>query len=181
MRTLPDHLRSGMKLVIVGCNPGDRSARVGHYYAGRGNEFWPLLHDSGIVPELLDHRDDKRMIEFGIGLTDLVKRPTRGVEELRREEFAEGRILLSQKLEQYAPQVIAFNGKAAYENFSQRPCDLGLQKLRLYGALVFVLPSTTEKSAPGPNGKLRYFRQLAKLLAKLQNEQTTTATVVQSL
>ena len=78
-------------------------------------------------------------------------------------------------------RVIAFNGKAAYENFSQRPCDLGLQKLRLYGALVFVLPSTTEKSAPGPNGKLRYFRQLAKLLAKLQNEQTTTATVVQSL
>ena len=91
------------------------------------------------------------------------------------------RILLSQKLEQYAPQVIAFNGKTAYENFSQRPCDLGLQKLRLYGALVFVLPSTTEKSAPGPNGKLRYFRQLAKLLAKLQNEQTPVATVVQSI
>ncbi len=124
MRTLPDHLRSGMKLVIVGCNPGDRSARVGHYYAGRGNEFWPLLYDSGVVPELLDHRDDKRMIEFGIGLTDLVKRPTRGVDELRREEFAEGRILLAQKLEQYAPQVIAFNGKIAYESFSQRPCKL---------------------------------------------------------
>ena len=117
-----------MKLVIVGCNPGDRSARVGHYYAGRGNEFWPLLHDSGIVPELLDHREDKRMIEFGIGLTDLVKRPTRGAEELRREEFAEGRILLAQKLAEYTPQVIAFNGKTAYQNFSQRPCNLGLQK-----------------------------------------------------
>ncbi len=119
-----------MKLVIVGCNPGDRSARVGHYYAGRGNEFWPLLYESGVLPELLEHRDDKRMIEFGIGLTDLVKRPTRGVEELRREEFAEGRILLSQKLEQYAPQVIAFNGKGTFENFAQRPCKLGLQKGR---------------------------------------------------
>ena len=53
-----------MKMIIVGCNPGDRSARVGHYYAGRGNEFWPLLYDSGVVPELLDHRDDKRMIEL---------------------------------------------------------------------------------------------------------------------
>jgi len=80
------------------------------------------------VPELLDHRDDKRMIEFGIGLTDLVKRPTRGVDELRREEFAEGRILLAQKLEQYAPQVIAFNGKIAYESFSQRPCKLGFRR-----------------------------------------------------
>jgi mismatch-specific thymine-DNA glycosylase len=168
MRTLPDYLRSGMKLVIVGCNPGDRSARVGHYYAGRGNEFWPMLYESGVLPELLDHRDDKRMIEFGVGLTDLVKRPTRGIEELRREEFAEGRILLGQKLDQYAPQVIAFNGKTAYERFSQRPCKLGLQKERLYGAQVFVLPSTSGKNAIERGAKLRYFRQLAKLLAKLQ-------------
>ena len=168
MRTLPDYLRSGMKLVIVGCNPGDRSARVGHYYAGRGNEFWPMLYESGVLPELLEHRDDKRMIEFGVGLTDLVKRPTRGIEELRREEFAEGRILLGQKLDQYAPQVIAFNGKTAYERFSQRPCKLGLQKERLYGAQVFVLPSTSGKNAIERGAKLRYFRQLAKLLAQLQ-------------
>jgi len=168
MRTLPDYLRVGMKLVIVGCNPGDRSARVGHYYAGRGNEFWPMLYESGVLPELLEHRDDKRMIEFGVGLTDLVKRPTRGIEELRREEFAEGRILLGQKLDQYAPQVIAFNGMTAYEHFSQRPCKLGLQKGRLYGAQVFVLPSTSGKNALGRGAKLCYFRQLAKLLAKLQ-------------
>ena len=181
MRTLPDHLRSGMKLVIIGCNPGDRSARVGHYYAGRGHEFWPLLHDSGIVPELLDHRDDKRMIEFGIGLTDLVKRPTRDAEELSREELAEGRIVLSQKLEQFAPQVIAFNGKTAYENFSQRPCNLGLQKEHLYGAYVFVLPSTGGKNDAGQVGKVRFFRQLAKLLAKLQKERTNGAAASPSI
>jgi mismatch-specific thymine-DNA glycosylase len=167
MRTLPDYLRYGMKLVIVGHNPGDRSARVGHYYAGRGNEFWPMLYDSGVLPELLDYHDDKRMIEFGVGLTDLVKRPTRGTEELRREEIVEGRILLGQKLGQYAPRVIAFNGKITYEQFSQRPCKLGLQKGRLYGAQVFVLPSTSGKNAIGRGTKLRYFRQLAKLLAKL--------------
>jgi TDG/mug DNA glycosylase family protein len=158
-----------MKLIIVGCNPGDRSARVGHYYAGRGNEFWPLLYDSGVVPELLDHRSDKRMIEFGIGLTDLVKRPTRGVDELTREEYAEGRIVLAQKLEQFAPQVIAFNGIVTFENFAQRKCKAGLQKERLYGALVFVLPSTSAKNAKGRGFKLRYFRQLAKVLEKLKN------------
>jgi len=167
MRTLPDYLRPGMKLIIIGCNPSDRSARVGHYYAGRGNEFWPLLYDSGVVPELLDHHSDKRMIEFGIGLTDLVKRPTRGIEELAREEFAEGRILLSQKFEQYTPQVIAFNGVGTFENFAQRPGKPGLQKDRLYGAHVFVLPSTSGSDATGRGVKLRYFRQLAKLLAKL--------------
>lgn len=171
MRTLPDYLRPGMKLIIVGCNPGDRSARVGHYYAGRGNEFWPLLYDSGVIPELLDHHDDKRMIEFGVGLTDLVKRPTRGVEELTREEFAEGRIVLAQKLEQYAPQVIAFNGVGVFENFAQRSCKPGLQKAKLYGARVFVLPSTSAKNAKGRGYKLRYFRQLAKLLRNMQEQE----------
>lgn len=169
MRTLPDYLRNGMRLIIVGCNPGERSARVGHYYAGRGNEFWPLLYESGVIPELLDHRDDKRMIEFGVGMTDLVKRPTRGIEDLQREDFAEGRILLAQKIEQFAPQVIAFNGKTTFENFAQRPCKLGLQKELLYGARVFVLPSTSAKNAKGRGYKLRYFRQLAKVLQKLTN------------
>src|ERR1700685_1365933 len=100
MRTLPDFLRHGMKLIVVGCNPGDRSARVGHYYAGRGNQFWPLLYEAGIVPELLDYNDDKRLVEFGIGLTDLVKRPSKGIEELDRQEFAEGRVLLAPQLEE---------------------------------------------------------------------------------
>jgi mismatch-specific thymine-DNA glycosylase len=168
MRTLPDHLRSGMRLVIVGCNPGDRSARVGHYYAGRGNDFWPLLYESGVINELLSHREDKRMIEFGIGLTDLVKRPTRTPEELGREEFAEGRIVLSEKLRQFTPQVVAFNGKMTFESFSQRPCALGLQKELLYGAQVFVLPSTSEENSVSRATKLKHFRQLAKILKTLE-------------
>ncbi len=158
-----------MKLVVIGCNPGERSARVGHYYAGRGNQFWPLLYDSGVLPEMLESKDDKRVIEFGMGLTDLVKRPTRGIEEINREEFAEGRILLAQKLEEFTPKVIAFNGKIVFERFAQRPCKLGLQKEPLYGAHVFVLPSTSGQNAVGRGQKLRYFKQLAALLQRLEN------------
>ncbi len=169
MRTLPDYLRRGMKLILVGCNPGDRSARVGHYYAGRNNQFWPLLYEGGIIPEPLKHTDDKRLIEFGIGLTDLVKRPTRGVEELERQEFAEGRVLLARKLEEHAPQMVAFNGKIAYERFAGRPCKLGLQKEKLYGAQVFVLPSTSGQNANiSLAAKKRYFRQLGDLLRKMK-------------
>ncbi len=168
MRTLPDYLRRGMKLIIVGCNPGERSARVGHYYAGRTNQFWPLLYDSGVLPESLEYRDDKRVIEFGVGLTDLVKRPTRGIEEIERHEFAEGRVLLAQKLEEYSPRVVAFNGKLVFEKFAQRPCKLGLQKEPLYGAQVFVLPSTSGQNAMGRGQKLRYFRLLAGVLRRLQ-------------
>jgi TDG/mug DNA glycosylase family protein len=170
MKTLPDYLRKGMKLVIVGCNPTESSVRAGHYYAGRGNTFWPTLFESGVVPEPFDYPDDRRVIEFGIGLTDLVKRPTRTVEELNREDFAEGRIVLAQKLEEFAPRVIAFNGKLPYEQFAQRKCKYGLQKELLYGAQVYVLPVTLGQDSGGKTERVKHFRNLSRLV-----ERTTKA------
>jgi double-stranded uracil-DNA glycosylase len=168
MRTLPDFLRKGMKLIVVGANPGDRSARVGHYYAGRANQFWPMMYASGVIPEPLAYADDRRILEFGIGMTDLVKRPTREFEEIERQEFAEGRVLLARKLDEFRPRVIAFNGKMVYEKFAGRPCKLGLQKDRLYGAQVFVLPSTSGLNGGTSRGvKMRYFKKLAALLKTL--------------
>ncbi|HTZ33200.1 MAG TPA: mismatch-specific DNA-glycosylase [Methylomirabilota bacterium] len=170
MKTLPDYLRKGMKLVIVGCNPTESSVRAGHYYAGRGNAFWSTLFDSGVVPEPFDYPDDRRVIEFGIGLTDLVKRPTKTVEELKREDFAEGRIVLAQKLEEYAPRVVAFNGKLVYEQFAQRKCKYGLQKELLYGAQVYVLPMTSGPATGTKTESMRHFRNLARVV-----ERTTKA------
>ena len=170
MRTLPDYLRKGMKMILIGTNPGDRSARTGHYYAGRSNEFWPILYDSGVIPEPLGYEDDRRMLEFGIGMTNLVKRPTRTIEEIGRQEFSEGRVLLAQKLEELRPRVIAFNGKVVYEKFTGRRCKLGLQKERLYGAQVFVLPSTSGQNGGSGRGvKMRYFKKLAVLLKDLKD------------
>ena len=173
MKTLPDYLRKGMKLVIVGCNPSESSVRAGHYYAGRGNQFWPMLYECGVVPEPFDYPDDRRVIEFGIGLTDLVKRPTRGVEELNREDFAEGRIVLAQKLEEFAPRVVAFNGKLTYEQFAQRKCRYGLQKGSLYGAQIYVLPSTSGQNARGKAERVKHFRNLARLLERPKKVQET--------
>lgn len=164
MRTLPDYLRRGMRLVIVGTNPSEQSVRVGHYFAGRGNVFWELLYESGVVAEHLSYNDDRRIIEFGIGLTNLVPRPTRTEEELTREEFGEGRIMLAQKIEQYSPKIVAFSGKTAYEKFSQRTGVFGKQQENIYGAMVFILPPTSGTQATVRGTKLRYFRQLAKLL-----------------
>jgi TDG/mug DNA glycosylase family protein len=174
MRTLPDHLRKGMKLVIVGCNPTDSSVRVGHYYAGRDNPFWPTLFEGGVVPEPFDYHDDKRVIEFGIGLTDLVKRPSKSADALSREDFAEGRVVLSQKLEEFAPRVVAFNGKLTYEQFAQRKCKFGLQKERLYGARVYVLPATPGPQAQSRSEKLQHFRKLAQLVKRVEKEREAT-------
>jgi mismatch-specific thymine-DNA glycosylase len=144
--------------------------RVGHYYAGRDNEFWPLIFESGVVPEPFDYRDDKRVIEFGIGLTDLVKRPSKTAEEIAREDFAEGRIVLSQKLEEFAPRVVAFNGKMKYEVIAQRKCNFGLQKESLYGARVYVLPQTPGPPLKTKNEKLQHFRKLAQLVKRVEKE-----------
>jgi len=154
--------------MIVGCNPGEHSARAGHYYAGRGNAFWNLLYEGGVIPEPIESRDDRRVIEFGVGLTDLVKRPTRSIESLARREFAEGRVLLSRKLQEFAPRIVAFHGKATYEKFAQRKCTLGLQREKLYGARVFVLPSASGKNAKGRGQKRRHFQKLAGLLKKME-------------
>jgi mismatch-specific thymine-DNA glycosylase len=181
MRTLPDHLRKGMKLVIIGCHPTESSVRVGHYYAGRDNEFWPLIFESGVVPEPFDYRDDKRVIEFGIGLTDLVKRPSKTMESIAREDFAEGRIVLSQKLEEFAPRVVAFNGKMTYELFAQRRCNYGLQKESLYGARVYVLPQTPGPPMKPKNEKLQHFRKLAQLVRRVSNERDGVVHPVGSL
>ena len=121
-----------------------------------------------MVPEPFDYHDDRRVIEFGIGLTDLVKRPTKGVEELKREDFAEGRIVLSQKIEEFAPRVVAFNGKLTYEQFAQRKCKYGIQKEMLYGARVYVLPSTSGANNANRSEKRKHFRKLAHLVAQIE-------------
>ena len=68
---VPDYLQPGLKLVIVGINPGLRSGATGHHYAYAGNHFWPLLFDSGLLPERLTYESDHRTLEFDIGLTNL--------------------------------------------------------------------------------------------------------------
>ena len=171
MRTLPDYLPKESRLVIVGCNPSLVAALTGFYYSGRGNQFWSLLCDSGLVPGRLRPVDTERVTEFGIGLTDLVKRPTKGSDGVSKREFGRGRDVLMRKLETLScPRVIVFNGKIVYEQFKGRKCDYGLQKERLYGAAVYVLPSTSRRCArTSYRQKLRHFRRVFRLV-RIKNQ-----------
>jgi TDG/mug DNA glycosylase family protein len=114
---VPDHLAPGLKLVIVGINPGLRSGATGHHYAYAGNHFWPLLYASGLLPEPLTFAEDARVLEYGIGLTNLCDRTSREANELSREEMAAGAASLRAKLELYRPAVVCFNGMGIYEAF----------------------------------------------------------------
>lgn len=166
---LPHYLREGLAIVFVGYNPGQRSAGLGHYYAGIGNAFWPCLYQSGLVPEPLTFADDHRLLDFDFGLTDLVKRPTRSAADLTAAEVRQGALALRQKLLRYRPRIVCFNGKGAYERFVGHPCPLGLQPERLGDSLVFVLPSTSARAGGLRRvNKLHYFYQLKALLDSLR-------------
>jgi mismatch-specific thymine-DNA glycosylase len=108
--------------------------------------------------------DDHRTLEFGVGLTDVVKRWSRSSNDLRSADFREGIPELRARLRAAAPRVAAFNGKVAYEKFSGRPARLGWQSAPVEGAArVFVLPSTSGRNGSLTRAeKLVYFRRLAR-------------------
>jgi mismatch-specific thymine-DNA glycosylase len=169
---VPDYLRPGLKLVVVGINPGRRSGATGHHYAYPGNHFWPLLYLSGLLPEPLTYLEDHRAIEFDIGLTNLCHRTTREAGELTAAELAQGAVELREKLLLYQPRATCFNGMGIYEAFSGhgkvRP---GLQTDRIGDTLAFVVPSSSGRTAAYPRQvKLAYFRQLKQLLDGLPLE-----------
>lgn len=160
---LPDYLAPGLDVIFVGFNPGDRSSRLGHYYAGRGNQFWNLLFESGLLPERLGFEEDHRVLAFRIGLTDLVKRWSRSSSELGPEDYEEGVPRLRMKVEPAGARVVAFNGKTAYAKFCGRPARLGWQRASLGRSRIFVLPSTSGRNGSLTRaGKLAYFRRLAR-------------------
>ena len=74
LKTLPDYLRPGLDIVFVGLNPSIISVKQGHYFANPRNRFWKALNMSGLIPVELNPELDSHMIDYGIGLTDLIKK-----------------------------------------------------------------------------------------------------------
>jgi double-stranded uracil-DNA glycosylase len=168
--TLPDYLPDRPDILFVGINPGSYSARQGHYYARVTNRFWWALHASGLIPLRLSPQEDWRVIEFGLGLTDLVKRPTNSAADVRGDEFAAGRQVLADKITRVQPLIVCFNGLTGYQQFFQEHTQPGRQTRYLHGALVFVLPSTSARNAAYPRHiVLEYFRDLCVLRDELRN------------
>src|SRR6187431_250534 len=104
---LRDRIAPGVRVLFVGINPGVRSAMTGHHFAGFSNRFWKLLYESGLVPERIGFADDHRLPAWGYGLTNIVPRPTPGIDTLTREEYVAGRMRLRRKVQRYHPAIVA--------------------------------------------------------------------------
>jgi double-stranded uracil-DNA glycosylase len=163
---LKDRIRPGVRVLFVGINPGVRSAQTGHHFAGYSNRFWKLLWDARLVSEPMTYEDDGRLPEFGFGITNLIARPSPGIDDLAPAEYLEGWKTLDRKIRRYHPAVVALVGVTLYRAIlplvgsdatarlvsrpSGRPVRtpvLGPQPVALHGAGVFVLPNPSGRNA----------------------------------
>ncbi len=136
-KTVPDVIAPGLAVLFCGINPGLYSAYTGYHFARPGNRFWPTLYAAGFTPRLLRPDEQRELLPLGYGVTNLVTRATASAAELREEEMMEGAKVLTVKVAQYRPSVVAVLGISAYRHaFRQPHAVLGEQPLRLSGARV---------------------------------------------
>jgi TDG/mug DNA glycosylase family protein len=164
-RPLPAYLQPGLELVFCGCNPGLYSAAAGHYFARRGNAFWPLLAETGITPRLYAPDEDATVLALGIGLTDAVVRASAGTSEVGADEWRLGGRRLADELRIYRPAGVCFVGDTAYRAFSGRSrARWGRQQERWEGMVLFVVPSTSGRVVRLADERRRAFAEVAAWL-----------------
>lgn len=155
---LPDLLAPGLKLVICGSAAGEKSAEVGQYYAGPGNRLWSTLFEIGLTSRQLEPAEWQSLLEFRIGLTDLVKDQSGADRGIKFEGGKE----LRRKIREYQPGMLVFNGKrAAKEYFDMPTVVYGLLPNSIGTTKLFVCPST--RAAAKSSWDPRWWDVMAKL------------------
>ncbi len=166
---LRDRIRPGVRVLLVGINPGVRSSLPGHHFAGYSNRFWRLLFEAGLVPDPITAADDRRLPEWGFGVTNIVPRATPGIDTIAREEYAAGARILARKVRRWRPGVIVFVGVTAFRAACgvAGPIRVGLQRAQFEDVRVFVLPNPSGRNANyAYDEMLAAFRQLRRFLAR---------------
>ena len=179
--TLPDYLAPGLRLVFVGINPGLYSVQRGRYFARSTSRFWPAFSRSRLSApirqalgrEALGPEDDSALLAFGIGFTDVVKRPSRNAAEVRPADFAEWAPRLLGLLETYRPELACFHGVTAYRAFaryalglSENGWELGPQARRIGATRLFVVPNPSPANAHFRlEDQIAWYDRLAEFMA----------------
>jgi len=150
-KRLPDHIRPRGRILFVGINPGLRSVAIGHHFAGHSNRFWKLLFESKLTPEPFTHQDDWRLPDWGLGLTNIIQRPSAGVDVLKPREYVAGKKRLIATVRHYRPATVSLLGvtiyRALFSEYRTGRVSLGLQDVTLAGCPVFVLPNPSGRNA----------------------------------
>jgi TDG/mug DNA glycosylase family protein len=176
---LPDILGKELRIVFCGINPGRVSAAAGAHFANPRNDFWRLLHATGLTPHLLEPADQYEVLRYGIGLTNAALRTTPGSSDLRRADFAGARERLERLAADLEPRWLAFVGKEAYRGTFGERAQLGAQPRTLGATRLFVLPSTSPANAAVPwLERERWFQELAGRASGLPLRRAVRSVVV---
>ncbi|MFC0107059.1 G/U mismatch-specific DNA glycosylase [Kibdelosporangium aridum] len=145
---LPDIVAPGLSVLFCGINPGLLSAQRKQHFARPGNRFWPALHLSGFTPRQLHPSEQFELLEYGLGITNMVARPTATAAELSKQEFVQGAEILTKLAEKYAPQTVAIVGIGAYRmGFGRPKATIGPQPEVLGPSRIWVLPNPSGLNA----------------------------------
>jgi double-stranded uracil-DNA glycosylase len=172
---LRDRISPGVKILFVGINPGIRSALTGHHFAGYSNRFWRLLFDSGLVPEPITYEDDDRLPEWGYGITNIVPRPTPGIDDLRPDEYREGAKVLMRKIRRHQPAIVAVIGVTVWRALLEALGERDARKRAVaFGFQVdLASPTTRYFVLPNPSGRNANYSYAEMLAAYRQLRQGT--------
>ena len=147
-KTVPDIIAPHLRVLFCGINPSLMSAARRCHFARPGNRFWPALYLSGFTTRLLRPDENRELLKYGLGITNLVARATRGAAELSPGEFVRGARTLADKCRKYHPRFVAVLGLGAYRvGFDEPRAKLGVQQRRIGGGAVYVLPNPSGLNA----------------------------------
>jgi double-stranded uracil-DNA glycosylase len=147
-KPVPDVVAPDLDVLFCGINPSLTSAARRHHFARPGNRFWPAIHLAGLTPRRLAPEEDQELLGFGLGVTNVVSRPTRTAAELDAEELRAGARELAALVERWRPRVLAVLGVTAWRVAFSRPrAVLGLQAERVGGAATWVVPNPSGLNA----------------------------------
>jgi TDG/mug DNA glycosylase family protein len=163
-RTVPDVIAPRLRVLFCGINPGLYSGATGHHFARPGNRFWPVLYAAGFTPRVLKPWEERELLEWGYGITNLVARATATAAELEREEFLAGARRLERKVKRHRPAWVAVVGIGVYRAAFGRPkAVIGPQPERLGSARLWLLPQPSGLNANHQMPELTAaFRELYK-------------------
>lgn len=162
--TLEDLIAPDLDVLFVGYNPNPLAVASGHYYARRANRFWEDLHEAGFVPAVFrGPGEDRLILEHGVGLTDVIKRPTPSIDGLDASEFRGGFARLDGLLAMYRPRVVCFNGLGLLERYRRfgHPPE---------GTIVRAVPSTSPRNNHLKAQRLAAFKEVRALVAAMKKE-----------
>ncbi len=147
-RTVPDVIADGLRVLFCGINPGLLTAATGHHFARPGNRFWPALHASGFTPRLLAPAEQRQLLGYGLGITNVAARATARADELSQEELRAGGRILSATVLRHRPRWLAVAGITAYRTaFGEPAARTGPQERTIGETRIWALPNPSGLNA----------------------------------